>query len=108
MLDTISTGATAAAFAVAGVDNSLGRAATKADYVRWEYPEWWCYATGGLELATAALVAAPSTRTAGLVLGTAVIGAATVTVVRHREFGHLAPLGLFAGFLAATALLARA
>ena len=48
MQSTMAARATVAAFVVAGVGNSLGRAATQADYVRWGYPAWWCYATGGL------------------------------------------------------------
>ena len=66
MFQTIASWLAVAAFFAAAANNSLGRAATKADYVRWGYPAWWCYVTGGLEFVTAALIAAPVTRLAGL------------------------------------------
>ncbi len=105
MLLNILTWITAAAFAGAGTFNSLGRSATKVDYVRWGYPAWWCYVTGALELATAALIAVSATRSMGLAIGAVIIAVAVLTVARRREFTHLPPLGLFAGLLVATALL---
>jgi hypothetical protein len=35
------------------------------------YPRWWNLATGGLEALTAALIATPAARVAGLTLGAA-------------------------------------
>ena len=58
--------------------------------------------TGALEMAIAVLIALPVTRGAGMILGAVVIAAA-LNVLRHREFSHLAPLGVFAVLL----LLAR-
>jgi membrane-bound metal-dependent hydrolase YbcI (DUF457 family) len=37
----------------------------------------------------------PASRIAGLALGAAIIAAAVLTVLRHRELTHLAPLGVF-------------
>ena len=92
-----------AAFVGAGVVNALGSPATQSSFVRWGYPAWWCRVTGGLEIATAVLITVPATRVAGLVLGAVTIAAAAATVVRHRNFAHLAPLGLFAALLGLTA-----
>ena len=50
-------------------------------------------------MANAVLVAVPVTRGVGLILGAVIIAAAVLTVLRHREFSHLAPLGLFVALL---------
>jgi hypothetical protein len=92
------------AFAGAGVFNSLGKPATKLSFVRWGFPAWWCHVTGLTESATALLISIPAIRTIGLVLGAITIAAATLTVLRHREFSHLAPLGLFALLLVTVAV----
>jgi hypothetical protein len=94
-----------AAFAAAGFVNALGAAGAKANFVRWGYPAWFCHLTGGLEIAVAVLVAIPASREAGLILGAAIIAAAVLTVVRHREFTHLAPLSVFAALLAIVQIL---
>ena len=61
--------------------------------------------TGGIEVAVAALIALPAGRGIGLALGALVIAAALATVLRHREFSHTAPIGLFAALLALTAAI---
>jgi hypothetical protein len=104
MVHTLSIWLLVAAFAGAGIFNAIGTTATRAGFVRWGYPEWWCRVTGGLEIAVAILTALPALRTAGLVLGALVIAAAAFTVLRHREPSHLAPLGVFAALLLAAGL----
>ena len=104
MLHAISTWLVVAAFFGAGVFNAIGTSATRADYVRWGYPAWWCYVTGALEIVTAALVAWPGTRGLGLILGAAIIAAAIVTILRRREYSHLAQLGPFVALLALAAV----
>jgi hypothetical protein len=47
--------------------------------------------TGGLELLAAALIVAPPARIAGLMLGAAICIAAVASVVRHKDYGHVAP-----------------
>lgn len=89
-----------AAFFGAGSFNAIGTPGTRNSFVRWGYPAWWCRVTGGLEVANAVLIACPATRGVGLGLGAVIIAAAVLTVVRHREFSHLAPLGVFAALLA--------
>ena len=91
------------AFFGAGAFNAIGTAATQDDFARWGYPRWWCRVTGGLEIVTAALVAFPTTRGIGAVLGVSIVTAAIVTVLRRREFSHMAPLGVFAVLLVLTA-----
>jgi len=100
MLHIFATWLVAVAFFGAGLFNAIGTPATQNSFVRWGYPRWWCRVTGGLEMAIAVLIAFPVTRGAGLILGAIVIAVAALTVLRHREFSHLAPLALFAALLA--------
>ena len=104
-MHTILTWLPVLAFFGAGAFNALGRNSTRSDFVRWGYPAWWCYVTGALEMATAVLIAVPATRVGGLMLGAVVILAAIVTVLRHRDFSHLMPLGVFAALLVAAAAI---
>ncbi len=99
MLHTVVLWLLVAAFVGAGVFNAIGRPATQDDFARWGYPRWWCRVTGGLEIASAALIALPQSRGAGLALGAVIIAAGFATVLRHREFSHTPPLGLFAALL---------
>ena len=103
MLHGIVVWLLAAAFFGAGVFNAVGTPATQDDFARWGYPRWWCRVAGGLEIVTAALVALPAGRGIGAVLGAIIIAAAVVTVLRRREFSHMAPLGVFAVLLVLTA-----
>ena len=81
----------ALAFLGAGIVNADGSAAIKDDFVRWGYPRWWNLVTGVLEALAAALIAMPTARVAGLVLGAAICVAAVATVVRYKEYGRVAP-----------------
>lgn len=78
-------------FLGAGVVNAAGSAAVKEEFVRWGYPRWWNLVTGALEALAAALIALPTLRVAGLGLGAAICLAAVVTVILHRDYGHLPP-----------------
>ncbi len=102
MLHMISNWALVAAFFGAGLFNAISTPATQSGFVRWGYPSWWGRVTGGLEMAGAVLIAFPVTRLPGLILGSLIIAAAVWTVVRHREFTHLVPLGVFAALLVLT------
>ena len=87
------------AVASAGLFNAIAISTTRSNFVRWGYPAWWCRVTGALEISTAILVAIPATRAAGLVLCAVILAAAALTILRHREFSHLAPIGCFAALL---------
>jgi len=100
MVDAIAIWLLAAAFFGAGVFNAIGPTATRADFARWGYPRWWNSLTGGLEMLSAVLIALPASRIAGLTLGALIIAAAVLTLLRHREFSHLVPLGVFAALIA--------
>lgn len=96
MLQTLFFWLPAIAFFGAGLFNAIGTALTQNDFVRWGYPRWWCRVTGGLEMVIAVLIAIPLTHEVGLVLGAVIVAAAVATVLRHRDFSHLRPLGAFA------------
>ena len=93
-----------AGFFGAGLFNAIGTAATQSDFARWGYPRWWSRLTGGLEMMSAVLIALPASRFAGLALGAIIIAAAVLTVLRHREFSHLVPLGAFVTVIALAAI----
>jgi hypothetical protein len=93
-----------AGFFGAGLFNAIGTPGTKSDFVRWGYPRWWGFFTGGLEIMSAVLIALPVSRIVGLALGAVIIAAAVLTVLRHRDFSRLAPLSLFAAVIALAAI----
>jgi hypothetical protein len=96
MVHTVSIWLLVTAFTGAGIFNAIGTSATRQGFIRWGYPSWWCYVTGALEIATAVLIAVPLSRAFGLIVGGLVIASVAATILRQREFSHLAPLGLFA------------
>ena len=103
MVHVVSIWLLAAGFLGAGVFNAIATSGTQSDFARWGYPRWWGVLTGGLEILSAVLIALSASRIAGLTLGAAIIAAAVLTVLRHRDFLHLVPLGVFAGLIARAA-----
>jgi hypothetical protein len=100
MVHAFSVWLLVAGFFGAGLFNAIGTAGTQSDFARWGYPRWWAFLTGGLEMVSAALIALPGSRIAGLALGAGIIAAAVLTVLRHREFTHLVPLSVFVAVIA--------
>src|SRR5215469_4778173 len=100
MIHTLSIWLLAAGFFGAGLFNAIGTPASQGDYARWGYPRWWGRLTGALEMLSAVLIALPATRMIGLALGALIIAAAVLTVLRHRDFSHLVPLGVFVAVIA--------
>ena len=100
MIHALSIWLLVAGFLGAGLFNAIGTPGTQSDFARWGYPRWWSRFTGGLEIVSAVLIALPASRIVGLALGAAIIWAAVLTVLRHREFSHLVQLGVFAALIA--------
>ena len=105
MAHALSIWLLAAGFLGAGLFNAIGMPGTQSDFVRWGYPHWWSGLTGGLEIVSAVLIALPASRIFGLALGAIIITAAVMTVLRHREFSHLVPLGVFVALIALAGIL---
>ena len=103
MVHALSIWLLVAAFFGAGVFNAIGTPGTKGDFARWGYPRWWNIFTGGLEMMSAVLIALPVSRIFGLALGAVIIAAAVLTVLRHRDFTHMAPLSVFVALIALAA-----
>ena len=100
MVHSISVWLLVAGFFGAGLVNAIGTPATQGNFTRWGYPRWWGRLTGALEMMGAVLIALPLTRGVGLALGALIIAAAVLTVLRHRDFSHLVPLGAFVAVIA--------
>jgi hypothetical protein len=100
MVHALSIWLLVAGFFGAGLFNAIGTPGTQSDFARWGYPRWWNILTGGLEIMSAVLIALPVSRVVGLALGAVIIAAAVLTVLRHREFPHLVPLGIFVALIA--------
>ncbi|MBY2910707.1 DoxX family protein [Rhizobium leguminosarum] len=92
------------AFAGAGLVNAIGTSGTQDDFARWGYPRWWGIVTGGREISSAVLIALPASRIVGVALGAVIIAAAVFTVLRHRDYAHLAPLSVFVTLIALAAI----
>jgi hypothetical protein len=105
MVHALSIWLLVAGFFGAGLFNVIGTPATQGDFARWGYPRWWSSLTGGLEMVSAVLIALPASRIVGLALGAVIIAAAVITVLRHRDYSHLVPLGVFVALIALAGIL---
>jgi DoxX-like family len=89
--------ALAAFFALGSAINISAPESVVADYRRWGYPDWFHFVTGGLELTSAALLLLPLTRLPGAGLASAIMLAATTTVIAHGEYVRVVlPVVIFA------------
>jgi uncharacterized membrane protein YphA (DoxX/SURF4 family) len=82
---SIVSWALAAFFLAGGFVNFRAPPAIAAQYRKWGYPDWFHFVTATLEFATAILLMFTATRWLGASLGVAIMLAATITVVAHRE-----------------------
>lgn len=81
-------------FVVGAVGNLMAPTPIAEDYRRWGYPDGFHFITGTLELVAAILLALRRFRLAGVGLAAALMGAAVLTVLIHREYGHAIAPGI--------------
>jgi uncharacterized membrane protein YphA (DoxX/SURF4 family) len=82
--------ALAAFFVVGSAINLLDPPSTAAEYQGWGYPGWFHFVTGGMELATAVLLLAGTTRLVGAAIGCMVMIGATTTLIAYGAYAHAA------------------
>ena|SRR6516165_789263 len=100
MVHALSIWLLVAGFFGAGLFNAIGTPATRSGFARWGYPRWWSSFTGGLEIMSAVLIALPVCRGCWPSAWDANHRGRVLTVLRHREFPHLLPLGVFVVLIA--------
>ena len=73
----------------AGAVNFVGPGSVRDSFARWGYPAGFHRVTGGLEVTAGALLLIPATSRAGAIGSVAILLAAVMTLIRHREWKHL-------------------
>lgn len=73
----------------AGAANFAGPKSVRDSFARWGYPPGFHRVTGGLEVAAGLLLLFPATSRAGAIATAVILFAAAVTLIRHRDWGHL-------------------
>ena len=73
----------------AGLVNFVGPRSVRDSFVRWGYPAGFHRVIGGLEVITGLLLLIPATSRAGAIGSVVILVAAVITLIRHRDWGHL-------------------
>ena len=72
-----------------GMVNLAGPKSVRDSFVRWGYPVGFHRVTGGLEAIAGLLLLIPATSRAGAIGCVVILTAAVITLIRHRDWGHL-------------------
>jgi uncharacterized membrane protein YphA (DoxX/SURF4 family) len=73
----------------AGAVNFVGPGSVRDSFARWGYPAGFHRVTGGLEVTAGVLLLIPATSRAGAIGSVAILLAAVMTLIRHRDWKHL-------------------
>jgi len=73
----------------AGAVNFVGPQSVRESFARWDYPAGFHRVTGGFEVAAGLLLLIPATSRAGAAGSVLILLAAVITLIRHRDWGHL-------------------
>ena len=73
----------------AGAVNFVGPGSVRDFFARWGYPAGFHRVTGGLEVTAGLLLLIPATSRAGAIGSVAILLAAVMTLIRHRDWTHL-------------------
>jgi len=86
----------AAFFVFGGIGNIIAPEPIASDYIRWGYPDWFHFVTGGMELVAAVLLLSKA-RLYGAFLAVGIMLGAVGTLIIHQEYSHaIAPLTVLA------------
>ena len=91
-----------------GAVNFVGPKSVRDSFVRWGYPAGFHRVTGGLEVVAGLLLLVPATSWLGAIGSVVILGAAGITLIRCREWGHLPGAVVLMAAAAAVALAIRA
>jgi membrane protein HdeD len=86
----------------AGAVNFVGPRSVRDSFARWGFPAGFHRVTGGLEAMAGLLLLIPTASRAGAIGSVVILLAAAITLIRHREWGHLPGAGVL--IAAATAV----
>ena len=73
----------------AGVVNFVALGSVRDFFARWGYPAGFHRVTGGLEVIAGLLLLIPATSRAGAIGSAAILLAAVITLIRHRDWKHV-------------------
>ena len=73
----------------AGAVNFVAPGSVPDSFARWGYPAGFHRVTGGLEVIAGLLLLIPATSRAGAIGSAAILLAAVITLIRHRDWKHL-------------------
>ena len=73
----------------AGLVNFVGPRSVRDSFARWGYPAGFHRVIGGLEVIAGLLLLIPATSRAGAIGSVVILVAAVITLIRHRDWGHL-------------------
>jgi len=73
----------------AGAVNFVAPGSVRDSFARWGYPAGFHRVTGGLEVIAGLLLLIPATSRAGAIGSAAILLAAVITLIRHREWKHV-------------------
>ena len=73
----------------AGAVNFVAPGSVRDSFARWGYPTGFHRVTGGLEVIAGLLLLIPATSRAGAIGSAAILLAAVITLIRHRDWKHV-------------------
>jgi len=73
----------------AGVANFIGPRSVRDSFKRWGYSAGFHRVTGGLEAIAGLLLLIPASSWVGAIGSVVILTAAVITLIRHRDWGHL-------------------
>jgi hypothetical protein len=86
-------------FVANGVANLFNPKPFREDFERWKFPGWFHLFNGAFQIVTGILLVFPATRSVGFVLAVAVSVGVYATLMRFREYAHMAPVTILSAMV---------